>query len=237
MSVLLADKAYELLNAVALLWIVLGFFLSSANVLIGPGIPRGGERSGYDDLELTLRDGEVFITQQVKSIPMLLQSGDMIRDIGVVISRVAPDVSHYRQSSLVALGLVYSLKVSPHSSRSFTLADMDVLSGGDVCHDEHLGEVVVVLPVPRIDKIVGARECTVCVAAQLIVTHSALHLIAPAAPVSLIKLGELHGCWAVMCGDFIDVIAYAFPCGGIGDKGYHACVRHDDRGRFVLLNK
>jgi hypothetical protein len=73
------------------------------------------------------------------------------------------------------------------------LADMNRLVLLDVSHDNHLSEIVVVLPVPSIEEDVEAWECTIRIGLQLIVAQHTLHLIAPTAPVRLIQFGELQG--------------------------------------------
>jgi hypothetical protein len=140
------------------------------------------------------------------TIPVLLHIGDVLRDICSVVGRVGPDVLHYGHSRLVALRLMHSSQVSPHSVRCFALADMDVLFSVDVEHDEHLGVVVIVVPVFSTDgAFVRADKGAIQVRLQLVLAYGMPHLVTPAAPIEFVQLGDLQGSGAVMRGDFVDV--------------------------------
>jgi hypothetical protein len=53
-----------------------------------------------------------------------LKSGDVLRDVVIVISAVAPDIPHDRHSSLVTLGLMHVL-----------ISDLSALSGSNGLRD------------------------------------------------------------------------------------------------------
>jgi hypothetical protein len=92
-------------------------------------------------------DLEAVVIDQVKTLPILLESSKVFTNIIPFFSSSMPEVSDDCNSSFLAFVLIDSLKIFPGGVRGRAVLDVDDRFVAHVLSDEVLCLVVVLLPV------------------------------------------------------------------------------------------